>query len=169
MLIHYLQHHGELRHYVERTREARLPYQRGRTRDSFSSAQEGGRINIAKAETEPSVPSSLPAPAFSCSHVNKGCTGFGKIVGPGCVNAAGKARLQWKARAGTKLTIPGARLLAEPCISFPPPKKHHFTVSQNFILASTDITQSQNRIGNFLRNITTTLYYVGFQDEILKS
>ena len=34
---------------------------------------------------------------------------------PGCVNAAGKARQKRYARAVTKFTKPGDRLLAEPC------------------------------------------------------
>ena len=34
---------------------------------------------------------------------------------PGCVNAAGNLRQKWQARAGTKFTKPGARLLVEPC------------------------------------------------------
>ena len=38
---------------------------------------------------------------------------------PGCVNAAGKLRQKWKARARTKFTKPGARLIVAPC-TLPP-------------------------------------------------
>ena len=38
--------------------------------------------------------------------------GSAKRWSPGCVNTAGKARQKWLARAETKFTKPGARLLA---------------------------------------------------------
>ena len=40
--------------------------------------------------------------------------GSAKKWSPGCMNAAGKARQKWYAKAVTKFTKPGARLLAEP-------------------------------------------------------
>ena len=42
---------------------------------------------------------------------------------PVCVNAAGKARQKWYARAGTKFSKPGDHLLAEPC-RYQGPKSH---------------------------------------------
>ena len=41
-------------------------------------------------------------------------TGLTKKLSPGCMNAAGKAGPKWYAKAVTKFTKPGARLLAEP-------------------------------------------------------
>ena len=52
-----LQHYRELRHYVER--DCRIK-EAGHVTPFHQRRKEGGRINIAKAETEPSLPPSLP-------------------------------------------------------------------------------------------------------------
>ena len=56
------------------------------------------------------------APRITVCNGKENIQDSAKRWSPGCVNAPGKARQNWYARARTIFTKPGDRLLAEPCI-----------------------------------------------------
>ena len=57
---------------------------------------------------------------ISCGYSEVKVQGSTNRWAPGCVDAAGKLRQKWWARAGTKFTKPRARLLVEPCTDVSP-------------------------------------------------
>ena len=86
-----------------------------RLRRKFRQRREIGSIRRRRGERRHPCLADLGGPSYRTSTMFGFLQCLAKRWSPGCVNAAGKARQKWYARAVTTFTKPGNCLLAEPC------------------------------------------------------